>query len=303
MGNIWVVRSGRSIGEGDNIFDRVEELSCVGIGWPDVGDLSGLNAGQIRQRVAESYPGTPQEVGSHAGNLDRFVNQIQRSDAVLTFFPAPHGQRVLIGTIEGDYEFDPDPEHDLLSHTRKVQWVRNDITYGMYNKMFEASGLTPPHPPTPVWNAGQYAEQISKLLEHGDMDDPDYDDDDDLDAGGFKFGLEAQLQEALSDNMQHLEPGLVLDETEKSVQAGRIDIAATDAQGRIVIIELKAGTAKPDSITQLLGYMGTVENPDAREVRGILVAHDFDPKVRYAANALPNVELKAYRFRFDFTDI
>lgn len=73
MGNIWVVRSGRSIGEEDNIFDRVEELSCVGIGWPGVGDLSGLNAGQIRQRVAESYPGTPQGVGSDAGNLDRFV--------------------------------------------------------------------------------------------------------------------------------------------------------------------------------------------------------------------------------------
>lgn len=89
---------------------------------------------------------------------------------------------MLFGTIEGEYEFDPDSEHGLLSHTRKVQWVRNDITYGMYNKTFELSGLTPPHPPTPVWSAGQYAEQIQRLLEHGDMDDPDYIDDDDVES-------------------------------------------------------------------------------------------------------------------------
>ncbi|MDE2837971.1 MAG: endonuclease NucS [Chloroflexota bacterium] len=299
MDNYWVVLSGS---KNDHIFDRVEELSCVGIGWPSVGNLTGLNLSDIRQVVDEQYPDS--SVGHVAGYLDRFVNLVQPGHTVLTFLPAPHGQRVLIGTIEGDYRFDPSPEHGLLSHTRQVRWIRTDLTFGIYNRTFQADGKTPPYGRHPVWNAGQHAEQITALLEHDDVGDAEYKgDDEDLDAGGFKFGLEAQLQEALSDNMQDLEQGLTLDETEKSVPAGRIDIAATDTQGGIVIIELKAGTAKSDSITQLLSYMGTVDNPDDREVRGILVAYDFDPKVRYAANALPNVTLKAYRFRFDFTDI
>ncbi len=134
----------------------------------------------------------------------------------------------------------------------------------------------------------------------GGSDDPPPPDD----ASEIRFGLERDLQRALRTNIAQLEPGLVITDggSEKSVDAGRIDITAEDANGAIVIIELKAGTAQPDSIAQLLAYMGTIENPDGKPVRGILVANDFAPRVAQAARAVPGISLKAYSFQFSFQD-
>lgn len=118
------------------------------------------------------------------------------------------------------------------------------------------------------------------------------------------FGLERDLQRALRDNITQLEPGLIITDggSEKTVEAGRIDITTEDTNDNIVVIELKAGTAQPDAIPQLLAYMGTIENPDGKPVRGILVANDFAPRVVQAAKAVPNISLKAYSFQFSFQD-
>ena len=120
----------------------------------------------------------------------------------------------------------------------------------------------------------------------------------------IRFGLERDLQRALRTNIVQLEPELIITGggSERTVDAGRIDITAEDANGNIVVIELKAGTAQPDAIPQLLAYMGTIENPDDKPVRGILVANDFAPRVVQAANAVPNIALKAYSFQFNFQD-
>ena len=70
----------------------------------------------------------------------------------------------------------------------------------------------------------------------------------------------------------------------------------------MVVIELKAGTAQPDSMTQLLAYIGSIDNPEKRPVRGILVAHDFSSRVKYAAKAVPNVSLRSYSYALSFSD-
>ena len=94
-----------------------------------------------------------------------------------------------------------------------------------------------------------------------------------------------------------MEPDLTIVDNgkEKYVPAGRIDITAEDAKGNLVVIELKAGTAQPDAITQLLSYMGSIENPNGKVVRGILVANDFDSRVYQAAKPVPNITLIHYR--------
>lgn len=116
--------------------------------------------------------------------------------------------------------------------------------------------------------------------------------------------MENDLQRALRTNIAQLEPGLIVTDggSEKTVDAGRIDVTAEDPNGNIVVIELKAGTAQPTVIAQLLAYMGTIENPADKPVRGILVANDFAPRVVQAANAVPNITLKAYSFQFSFQD-
>ena len=120
----------------------------------------------------------------------------------------------------------------------------------------------------------------------------------------IKFGLERDLQRALRSGINQLEPGLkIIDNgSERTVNAGRIDITAEDDKGRLVVIELKAGTAPPDSIAQLLAYMGTIENSEGKPVRGILVASDFHQRVVYAAQAVSNLSLKSYSFQFSFND-
>jgi endonuclease len=118
-------------------------------------------------------------------------------------------------------------------------------------------------------------------------------------------GLERDLQAALRRAIDQLEPGLEIvdDGAGRSVSSGFIDITARDARGSIVVIELKTGTARQNAVAQVLSYMGCVaaEEPDA-EVRGILVAADFDKKTRAAARMVPALSLRAYRVSFEFTN-
>jgi RecB family endonuclease NucS len=90
---------------------------------------------------------------------------------------------------------------------------------------------------------------------------------------------------------------------ERATEAGRVDILARDLDGVIVVIELKAGAAAPDALTQLLAYMGVIQQEESAPVRGILVAGDFHHRVVYAAQAVPNVSLRRYRFKFTFEGV
>lgn len=119
-----------------------------------------------------------------------------------------------------------------------------------------------------------------------------------------KFGLERDMQAALRRNIEQLEPGLTIIDcgSERTVEAGRIDITAEDRDGVLVAIELKAGTAGQDSVTQTLAYMASLLPEAQGPVRGILVAGDFHRKVLLAAQAVPNLQLKRYSFRFSFRD-
>ena len=110
------------------------------------------------------------------------------------------------------------------------------------------------------------------------------------------IGLERDMQAALRRAIEQLEHGLEIidDGAERSVSSGFIDITAKDARGSIVAIELKTGTARQKAVAQILSYMGDLadEEPDL-EVRGILVAADFDKKARAAARVVPTLSLQA----------
>jgi hypothetical protein len=48
--------------------------------------------------------------------------------------------------------------------------------------------------------------------------------------------------------------------------------------------------------------MATAVDKHGGEARGIIIASDFEPRVRHAARAIPNVTLKRYRYSFRFDD-
>lgn len=116
------------------------------------------------------------------------------------------------------------------------------------------------------------------------------------------FSLERDLQTALRANISQLEPGLQVDDggKERTVETGRIDILAKDKDGMSVIIELKAGTASSKAVAQILGYMGAYMDETSQDVRGILVASDFQAKAELSARPVPNLSLRRYRYRFEF---
>jgi len=123
---------------------------------------------------------------------------------------------------------------------------------------------------------------------------------------GKQFEIERHLQAALRLEIGQIQRGLsVVDGgTERSVDSGFIDILAEDDDGNLVVLELKRGLAKRESIGQILGYMGDLKNEEPEtEVRGILIAADFDKSCRSTVAIVPSLELLRYRFDFKFEKI
>jgi len=119
-----------------------------------------------------------------------------------------------------------------------------------------------------------------------------------------QVSLERDLQQYFTGRINELEDGLVLVEggVEYSTEAGRIDLLAKDASNNLVVIELKAGKGRDAALGQLLGYIGCLSKQN-QNVRGILVASEFDARVVFAAKALPNIRLVQYRLSFSLNEI
>lgn len=122
------------------------------------------------------------------------------------------------------------------------------------------------------------------------------------------FKVESHLQATLRNPnfISQLEDGLeICDDDKEFITSfgGRIDILAKDKNGKTVVIELKAGVAKQDSIGQILAYMGDFIGHDAQEVRGILIAADFDERAFLAAKNIPNLILRKYRINLKFSEV
>jgi hypothetical protein len=118
------------------------------------------------------------------------------------------------------------------------------------------------------------------------------------------FRVERDLQAALRRNIEQMEPGMTIVDggVERTVEGGRIDITAKDTNNALVVIELKAGIAMPESVAQILAYMTSLKKEGNRDVRGVLVASDFDSRVVLAAEAVPALQLKQYSYVFSFRD-
>jgi len=56
---------------------------------------------------------------------------------------------------------------------------------------------------------------------------------------------------------------------------------------------------------QILGYIGWVQEHLAKNkaTRGIIIAEDFDNRLRYASLASPLVTLKKYNVKFSFESV
>ena len=178
--------------------------------------------------------------------------------------------------------------------------------YGDLDKLYEenrlSEALKAEIPDVADRNRASYKSAVRRYREYREAETVDPGDD----SGGRErlIGLERDLQAALRDCIEELEPGLEITDggAERSVASGFIDITAKAPDGTVVVIELKAGTARREAIGQVLSYMGDVDDEEpAGKVRGILVAGDFDDKARAAARVVPTLSLRRYRVTFEFS--
>lgn len=119
---LWMVRAGRH-GQGENF---ALTSGVVGIGWPEVGDLTSLaSTDALRARVVASFPDAkPSTVASWAGQIDAFRSRMQIGDLVA--LPLKSAPAVAFGRITGDYRYVPGSV-DEIRHQRPVEWISDGI--------------------------------------------------------------------------------------------------------------------------------------------------------------------------------
>jgi hypothetical protein len=127
------------------------------------------------------------------------------------------------------------------------------------------------------------------------------------------FYMESQLEDFLIENWEKTELGKrfdLIEENDEMVSQqyrtenphiGTIDILARDKKTKqYVIIELKKGQTSDETVGQLTRYMGWIEEHKTKgaPTRGLIIAGEYDLKLRYALKKIKDVEV--YRYRVDF---
>ena len=113
---IWGIHT-----QDDNLFLKG---NVIAIGWHKMGDLSLIDANRdaFKDKYVQVYPDAKKgSIATAAGMLYRFCYEVQVGDYVV--FPSKSNREVNIGTVEGDYVYDPSQMEYV--QTRKVKWLKH----------------------------------------------------------------------------------------------------------------------------------------------------------------------------------
>jgi RecB family endonuclease NucS len=124
--------------------------------------------------------------------------------------------------------------------------------------------------------------------------------------------VERQLEDFLLDNWERIDWGRPLTIWEGPdgthghqylTEVGRIDLLCIDAStDALVVVELKRGHPSDRVVGQTARYMGWVQACLARPgqaVEGLIVSHETDDQLAYAASAVPGLRLMTYELTFE----
>jgi len=101
------------------------------------------------------------------------------------------------------------------------------------------------------------------------------------------MGSEADMQKSLKANPESIEAGLRILDEELPTAVGDIDLYAQDADGNLVVMELKRSKATQEAVHQLARYVQKVyQQTPHQEIRGFLVAPDISNPAMKELNML-----------------
>ncbi|MBU9713201.1 hypothetical protein [Evansella tamaricis] len=95
----------------------------IAIGWPGIGDLTGVGRAEIKERLKNNYPYDGQKLGYCLGVVNAFVNTMEERDIVL--MSSTRNDHVHIGVV-GPYRYEEnyDNKKDGMCHQRSVEWTK-----------------------------------------------------------------------------------------------------------------------------------------------------------------------------------
>jgi restriction system protein len=118
---IWGIRGGKA-GEADSVF---LQKNVVGVGWYEIGDLSGIAANReaFKEIMSKNFPSDkPGAIPINAGQIFRFVHEAKKGDLIV--YPSKIDRQVHIGEITGDYQYLPKVSA-THPNMRSVKWLRS----------------------------------------------------------------------------------------------------------------------------------------------------------------------------------
>lgn len=114
----WVCRAG----QGGQFAANFEANGVIAIGWMDT-DLSALDHSEVVRRLRDEDPtGHASRATVPAGIIRRFVHEMKSGDTVIT--PDGTTRELLVGTIDGPYEYRQKATISDMHHYHKVKWEK-----------------------------------------------------------------------------------------------------------------------------------------------------------------------------------
>ena len=111
--------------------------------------------------------------------------------------------------------------------------------------------------------------------------------------GGMDY--EQELQEIIATDLSIVDPNLMMIGREVATPGGRIDALAIDADGNLVVIELKRGRTPRDVVAQTLDYGSWIRGMSSEEIANTYL----DYRRRFSGEAAANGINDALRERFN----
>jgi hypothetical protein len=156
-----------------------------------------------------------------------------------------------------------------------------------------------------------YSNEVKEnIWPKNDKSDENETNDDEPNLEQQRFHLEKYLEHFLYTNWENTQLGEkyeIIEEDGEPVSLqyrtdiGNIDLLVKDKKtGDYLVIELKRGQTSDDTIGQITRYMGWVKENLAKnkKVKGIIIAGNYDKKIKYSLEMVKDIELFVYNISF-----
>lgn len=266
------------------------ENGVVAVGWCEVGDISGMTRNEIISAAekAKNIDNPPYV----ASVLVSFRDEIKVGDPVFAY---KTGNIVAcVGFVDGEYYFDDSDELgdcDKMGypHKRKVRWIgeptnfhRNLLPESVSEELAKRGTLR-----IFQYDFSEIEESLKEIPESS------------MFGRIITVESEEQIKNYIINNHKELDENFELVGSEVETSVGNIDVLGKIGD-EYVVVEIKR-QASDSAVGQILGYMSAFkEENKLHSIRGIILAEDFDPRVKMAVRSL-NVSLYQCRLKFEIT--